>query len=167
MRFTKRVIALPLLCLGLGVWPAPSLADGSVEGRWVLVEQHYGKGKSNLAPQDQLLHMEFVVEGGRINGKVWAGHEAASAVRWPAMAVEGQAVQGRVKELYTAPDSKSVRASYTVDPSPSDDLVLEIVEEYRVVDGGKGLKGTVTVTFLRGGDRRGSYTLHRRFERQP
>jgi hypothetical protein len=166
MRVTNRVIALPLLCLGLAVWPASSLAGGSVEGRWVLVEQHYGKGKSNLAPQDQPLHMEFVAEGGRISGKVWAGQKAADAVRWPAMAVEGQALQGRVRELYTAPNSKSVRASYTVDPSPKDDLVLEIVEEYRIAERGKALKGTVTVTFLRGGDRRGSYTLHRRFERQ-
>lgn len=60
-----------------------------------------------------------------------------------------------------------VRVEYDFEPNPDDDLVLEIVEEYRVVDDGRALEGRVRVAFVRAGEPRGSYVLHRRFERQP
>jgi hypothetical protein len=46
-------------------------------------------------------------------------------------------------------------------------LVLEVVEEYRVAEGGRYLEGSVRVAFVRDGEARGSYVLHRRFEREP
>jgi hypothetical protein len=58
-----------------------------------------------------------------------------------------------------------VFARYRVDPSPGDDLVLVVTEEYSVVEDGEALVGTVRVEFRRDGEDRGSYLLHRRFER--
>ena len=48
-----------------------------------------------------------------------------------------------------------------------DEGTSEIVEEYRVSEDGKALTGTVTVSRIRGGEPRGSFVLHRRFERLP
>jgi len=54
-----------------------------------------------------------------------------------------------------------------VPPSSPDGDVLEITEEYRLAEGGSVLLGTVTITALVKENPAGSYTLQRRFEREP
>jgi hypothetical protein len=88
-------------------------------------------------------------------------------VTWPAFAADDKHVRTQIDEYETSPGRNRVRAVYTVDPSVDSKLTLKVVEEYRLADGGKSLKGTLTVKFLHAGEPRGSYVLHRRFERQP
>jgi len=167
MRIVRRVVTASFLTALFAIWPAPALFAGSVEGRWVLVEQHYGEGRSNLAPDEQPVKLEFVREGGRLAGRIWAGDTEAEAVPWPTAPAKGDSLPLRVRDYSTGPQFDRVRVEYEVEPNPDDDLVLEIVEEYRVVDDGRALEGTVRVAFVRAGEPRGSYVLHRRFERQP
>ena len=145
---TRRIpVVLGVIC-ALALGPVAGGASATVEGRWVLVEQHYGKGRSGLAPQENPVHLEFVREGGRIAGRIWAGDSRSAAVSWPAFALEdgeGRHVRLQVDEYEASPGGKRVLAAYTVDPSVDSKLVLKIVEDYRLADGGRVLKGTVTV----------------------
>jgi hypothetical protein len=61
----------------------------------------------------------------------------------------------------------SVRVRYRVAPLPPDDRGLRILESYRLAEGGRALIGIVRVTALEGETERGSYVIHRRFERRP
>ena len=167
MRFARKIAAVSVLALLAAAWPAPALCAGSLEGRWVLVEQHYGEGRSNLAPDDRPVKLEFSLEGNRLTGRVWAGDAEANAVPWPAAPVKGEPVPAQVRDYSSSPRLDRVRVEYSAEPAPGDGLVLEIVEEYRLVDEGKTLEGSVTVAFVRDGEPRGSYVLHRRFEREP
>ena len=169
MGIARRIVGASLLALLLATAPASAAgaSSGSVEGRWILVEQHYGEGRSNLAPDEQPVKLEFVHEGGRLTGRVWAGAAEAEAVPWPAPPVRGESVQPRVRDFSSSPQLDRVRVEYSVEPSPGDGLVLEVVEEYRLIDDGKALEGSVRVAFVRDGEPRGSFVLHRRFERAP
>jgi len=169
MGIARRAVAASFLALLLaaGLAPAARAGNGTAEGRWVLVEQHYGKGSSNLAPDEQPVKIEFVHEGGRLTGRVWAGAAEAEALPWPVAPVRGESPRPRVHDYFSSPRLDEVRVEYSVEPSPGDGLVLEVVEEYRVVDEGKALEGSVRVAFVRDGQPRGSYVLHRRFEREP
>ena len=167
MRFERRVVAASLLTLFLTAGFLPALGAGSLEGRWVLVEQHYGEGRSNLAPDERPVRLEFVHEGGRLTGKVWAGATEAEARPWPVAPARGASAEPRVRDYSSSPRLDRVRVEYSVEPAPGDGLVLEIVEEYRLVDEGKALEGSVRVAFVRHGEPRGSYVLHRRYEREP
>jgi hypothetical protein len=167
MRFARKVVAVPVLALLAAASSAPALCADSVEGRWLLVEQHYGEGRSNLAPDEEPVKLEFLQQGGQLAGRVWTGAAEEKAVPWPAAPGKQGPVPPRVRSFSSSPRLDSVRVEYSVEPSPGDGLVLEIVEEYRVVDEGRALEGTVRVAFVRDGEPRGSYVLHRRFERQP
>ena len=63
------------------------------------------------------------------------------------------------------PGGGGLRASYVVAPSEGDGLLLEVDEAYALKPGGEALSGIVKVVFRQGAETRGSYTLHRRFER--
>ena len=167
MRIGRGVAAASLLALLCTAGSLPASGAGSVEGRWVLVEQHYGKGRSNLAPDGQPVKLEFVHEGGRLTGRVWVGGAEAEAVPWPVAPAKEASAEPRVREFSSSPQLDRVRVEYSVEPSPGDGLVLEIVEEYRLVDDGRALEGSVRVAFVRHGEPRGSYVLHRRYEREP
>jgi hypothetical protein len=167
MRFGRRIAAASILAALLAFWPVAVLCADSVEGRWILVEQHYGKGRSDLAPAEQPVKLRFAREGGELVGRIWVGDDESKAVGWPAMAVRGEPVPARVRARSDSSQLDRVRVEYSVEPSPGDGLVLEIVEEYRLVDDGRALEGSVRVAFVRGGEPRGSYVLHRRFEREP
>lgn len=147
--------------------PAAALASGTIEGHWVLVEQNYGKGKANFAPRDAVVHLEFAVEGAALTAKVWEGESRAAAVAWPAFDAGAGLLPLQMEERRIDRRSGTARAEYVVQPDPPDGVVLRIVEDYRVADKGASLIGTTTVFFLRGGEPRGSYVLHRRFERAP
>ena len=74
-----------------------------------------------------------------------------------------------VLDRTVAPAGDGVRVHYRARPAadPRDDLVLDVVEDYRVTEDGAFLTGTINVEFLRDGAKRGSYVLSRRFERVP
>lgn len=165
----RRLVAGGTLAAIVALLSAPGLAagPGSIEGRWVLVQQHYGKGQSELAPAERQLRLEIAVEGGQLSGRVWAGDEESDAVAWPGIAMAGVAPPVRVRDLQASPSLDTVRAVYTVEPMPGDGLVLEITEEYRVTADGAALEGSAKVSLVKDGKPAGSYVLHRRFERQP
>jgi hypothetical protein len=153
-----------VVALALG---AASAEGGTLEGRWRLVEQRYGSGAANLIDlqADAPLHLEFLRQAGGLRGRLW--HERADeAVDWPAAVPAFELRSVHLDELVVDPAETAVRTSYRVDPAPGDDLVLEVQESYRVVEGGRALVGDVTVAFRVDGRPRGSYVLHRRFERQ-
>jgi len=159
----RLALALPLLLL---LALSGALA-GTLEGHWVLVEQNYGQGKANFAPTDAPVHLEFFMEGAEMAGKVWAGESRATAADWPAFDAGDGLLPLQMEERRIDPLSGFARAEYAVQPSPPDGVVLKVVEEYRVADKGESLIGTTTVSFMRDGEPRGSYVLHRRFERRP
>jgi hypothetical protein len=154
---------VPLLLL----LAAPCLAAGSIEGHWILVEQNYGSGKANFAPQDEPVHFEFAMEGGELSGKVWEGENRSTAASWPAFDAGDGLLPLQIEERRIDRQSGIIRAEYVVQPDPPDGVVLRIVEDYHVADKGESLVGTTTIYFKRDGEPRGSYVLHRRFERRP
>jgi hypothetical protein len=105
--------------------------------------------------------------GAGLTGKIWTGDSRAAAVTWPAFDAGSGLLPLQIETRTLGRSSGLVRADYTVEPSPSDGLLLRVVEEYRLAEDGNSLVGEVTVTFLRDGQSRGSYVLHRRFERAP
>jgi len=167
MRGVTRYIAILGIALVGLCGSAQVLAAGTLEGRWELVEQHYGEGKANQAPREEPVWLEFSHDGEKLNASIWAGTSRSQAVPWPALAIGDDRRPVRVEETSTGPLLDRIRAVYTVEPAPGDGTVLEIVETYRLADDGKALEGTVTVSFFRDGKPRGSYVLHRRFERRP
>lgn len=167
MRGVTRPIAILGIVLAGLCGSAPVLAAGTLEGRWELVEQQYGEGRANQAPQEEPVWLEFSRDGEKLNGSIWAGASRSQAVAWPAHGAGEDRAPVRVRQITTGPLLDQVRAAYTVEPAPGNETLLEVVEEYRLSDGGKALEGTVTVSFFRDGKPRGSYVLHRRFERRP
>jgi hypothetical protein len=167
----RHAVRLPIglaLAIPLTLFLAVSgVLAGTLEGHWVLVEQNYGKGKANFAPLDAPVHLEFVMEGAEMAGKVWQGESRASAAAWPAFDAGGGLLPLQMERRRIDPLAGVARAEYMVQPSPPDGVILEVVEEYRLTDKGDALVGTTTVSFVRDGEPRGSYVLHRRFERRP
>ncbi len=145
---------------------AAASAGGTIEGRWRLVEQSYGAGRANLADRDTPLRIEFRREGGRLVGRTWIDGANGAVLRWPALP-GGPTVE--VLEIDLARDEGQVRARYRTESAPGEEGSLEIVESYRVSEDGGTLSGSVSVTLLRGDgwESGGSYTLHRRFVREP
>ena len=149
-----------LFCLAAS--PAPTL-----EGRWNLVEQRYGSGSANLVSIEAPLRLEFSVSGGRLVGRVWPAEQRSKALSWPALLTEHGPHPIEIRQVNIQAGANLARAVYRVQPSAPGGDVLEIVEEYRIAGGGTELLGTVTVTALADGQPAGSYTLQRRFEREP
>jgi hypothetical protein len=137
-----------------------------VEGRFRLVEQRYERGGSNLASQELPVRVEFRRGSGVLAGRIWAGDGEGSALPWPAIVGSAGPVRVEGVEVRDDVSAGEVSARYRVGPSPGDDLVLEISETYRLVEGGRALEGTMTVRFGGGASNRGGFTLHRRFERE-
>jgi len=149
-----------LLCLA-------ALSVPTLEGRWKLVEQRYGSGSANLVSIEAPLRLEFSVSGGRLIGRVWAAGDRSKALGWPALLTDHGPHPIEIREVSIQPGSNLARAVYRVQPSSPDADALEITEEYRMVEGGTVLLGTVTVTALEKENPAGSYRLHRRFVREP
>ena len=139
----------------------------SPEGLWTLVHQSYGRGEANLAEPDRPLRLELTREGAGLSARIWVGDDIAEARSWPAWVVEGRALPLEIKRRDSDSAAGTVSVRYQVRPSEAGELVLDVVEAYHLDEESKELVGTVTVTFLAGGEKRGSYVLHRRFERGP
>jgi hypothetical protein len=158
-------VILPAIAVLSGLTGEVSGA-ASIEGKWVLTEQRYGSGHGNLAPPDPPLRLEFVVSQGRLSGRIWSEASASKALPWPSFPSEQGPRPIEVRELRASPGGDQARAVYRVRVGEREDQLVEIVENYRLSDDGRGLIGIVTVTAVDGkGASQGSYTLHRRFER--
>ena len=148
-----------LLCLaGL---PIPTVA-----GRWKLAEQVYGSGKANLAAMGAPVRLEFLVSGGRLTGRIWAGDDASSALPWPALLTEHGPRPLEIRQIVIAPGSDRVTAVCRTKSGSPDEEVYEVAEEYRLSEAGAVLLGTVTIRAVGPDGSGGSYVLHRRFERE-
>jgi hypothetical protein len=141
---------------------------GNLEGRWRLVEETYGNGGLDLGRDKPPQTIEFVREGGRLTARTRIGPESRPTRPWPAFVIGDAAARVSVSEMLIAPTEDGVRARYTVASfREGDDMVIEVVEDYRLEGDGETLAGTVRVEFLLAGESRGSFVLHRTFERQP
>ncbi|MCP3980912.1 MAG: hypothetical protein GY716_16540 [bacterium] len=137
----------------------------TVIGEWTLVEQTYGEGKSNLVDEDAApLRLEFFRQGHEVHGKLRVGAGDESVHSWPRLVADSSRGVDIEERRVSAGEDRIV-TRYRVDPSPGDDLFLEVTEDYQVVEGGAALIGTVRVRFERHGKDKGSYVLHRRLER--
>ena len=139
----------------------------SLEGRWKLVEQHYGSGEANLASIEAPTRLEFFVSGGRLAARIWAGEDRANALAWPSLLTEHGPHPVEIRQLSINPASNLARAVYRPKPATPNAEIVEIIEEYRVAEGGGALLGTVTVSALGPDGPAGSYVLKRRFVREP
>jgi hypothetical protein len=155
---------IPLLLLVLASLPLGA-ADPSddLAGTWRLVEQTYGDGANNLADSTRPLYVEWSRGPSGWAGKIRAGEGAP--VDWPAFANDAGLLPVEVVELGPGPDG-GVRAVYRVRPAADDPLVLRIEEAY-ALDPSGDLRGTLRVRFTTPDGERGSFVLHRRFERVP
>lgn len=142
------------LILAATVAPAPA----SVEGEWRLVEQFYEAGSNNLAPAAPV-RLGFGADGPRI----WVDGELAAS--WPAFAGEDGPVPIELVERVAAPEGRGVSAVYRVYPEGGTEFHLDVTESYTLDEAGEQLAGRLEVRFVRHGEARGAYTLHRRFER--
>ena len=142
---------------------ALSPAAPGLVGSWRLVEQRYESGANNLAVADRPLLLEFDRVGANLVGRIRAGETLEAS--WPAFANDEGPLPVEIVEVVETERGNGVRARYRVRPSPRDDLVLDVVESYRLSGDGTLLVGTMTVRFTGGTANRGSFTLHRVFER--
>ena len=144
-------------------------APGALEGRYRLVEQTYGGSLANLVENETPVTLTLVRSGVALDATLTAADSTARHP-WPAFVTDAGALPVESLERRDDAASCGLHAKYRV--RPSDDLTLEIVEDYRCAGDGKALVGTYSVFFLARSPEgtlspRGSYVLHRRFERQP
>ena len=158
----RGAVAALMALLGLAAVPSPTLV-----GKWKLVEQRYGSGNANLASLEASVRLEFFASEGRLVGRIWAGEDPAKALAWPALLMEHGPHPVDIRQITIDPGANLARAVYRPRPSSPDGEALEIVEEYRVAEGGAALLGTVTVRSLGAEGAAASYVLKRRFEKAP
>jgi hypothetical protein len=162
--FNKAILSAIILLTCFAIF-ASSL-DTSLKGTWILAYQSYGKGKANLANIEEPVFIEFFFEGNKLAARIWAGEDSSQALSWPAFVNDQGPLPIEAIELELNEINGTAYAHYRVKPSPTDDLILDIHEHYKIAEQGNTLTGKMEVTFLRNDANRGSYTLHRRFERK-
>jgi hypothetical protein len=143
---------------------APSLSGTpSIEGRWVLVEQSYGRGDSNLARRAPDLHLDVIGGLDTTRVLVWSGADDGDALPWPAVVTREAPATLEILEKNV--ESGRLHSRYLLRPPTEDGLTLEMVETYTLDPDGGALAGELSVRMFRQGEPRGSFVLHRRFER--
>jgi hypothetical protein len=165
-RFSN-LCAAGLITLLLAASQSPAASAGTIEGRWRLVEQTYGTDGSDLMRSATPVRLEFTRGASGTRGRVWTKDDEADGKPWPVLPLAATTARMRSSKVEVTPAADRVQASYSVVVPEDPELVLEIVEAYEIGDDDATLTGTVTVGVIRGGEPAGSYTLHRRFERQP
>ena len=156
MRLGRFGIALAALATIAASGPA------GLEGRYRLVEQNYDGSRANLVENEPPLTLTLVRNGVALDATLTAGN-SGERHPWPAFVTDAGALAVEPLERHDDEASCALHAKYRV--RPSDDLTLEIVEDYRCADDGKALVGTYSVFFLAPLPRRRS--LPARFVRAP
>ena len=144
----------------------PSAGAGlpaSLEGDWVLVEQQYGQGARNILGDELPVRLSIRLGTGGPAVMIRAGDYAA--VPWPVwIGPEGPtAVELRERSVDLA--SGTAHSRFTLNSPADPGFVFHVEEEYRLTPEGNALVGTMTVSFQRNGEPRGSFVLTSRFER--
>jgi hypothetical protein len=159
-------LGLPVTLI-LGLFTFSGAHAATLEGRWRLVEQQAGAGRSNLASPEAPLRLEFYLSGPSLAGRIWTAEQPPRSFPWPCFATEQGPLPIRVEQLVISPASDAARAVYRVGAPGGGKEGLRVEEEYRLSEGGGALLGTVKITSLEGESPRGSYQLRRRFAREP
>lgn len=147
-----------MLLLGTGAGRPASL-----EGDWLLVEQHYGQGARNILGDELPTRLSIRLGAGAPVVTIHAGDYPG--LPWPAWIGPDGPVAVELRSRSVDPSSGTVSAGFTL-ASPSDPgFVFHVREEYRLTAEGDALTGTMTVFFEREGQPRGSFVLTSRFER--
>ena len=155
---------LVLACAGAALCSLALAAGGTVDGRWRLVEQTYGRGRAQSAEGTPDLRLEFSREAG--SARVWVDGREARAAAWPAAFVDHEPIPVRVLERSFSTAGDQVVARYETHDAANEQTILEITEEYRLTEDGAALVGRVTVRERQDGRDAGAYVLQRRFERE-
>ena len=166
MQLPVVLLLTSLLAAGPSSAPLPA-AEGDLTGTWKLVEQRYEGGPKNLADPERPLYLELRRDGLALAVRVRGGDDEPLELAWPAFVNDEGPLPVEVVELSNAAGGDRIRARYRVRPSDASDLVLDIVEEYALTDGGRVLAGSMAIRFTGGEKNRGGYVLQRRFERLP
>ena len=160
----RTFLSRSLICVA-AVLVASTGVAGPLEGRWKLVEQTYGEGRSDTLELRKPLRLEFVRQGSELVGWSWLSESSHERGRWPSLLTgEGRV---RIEKIDIPPDEDRVRARYSATTDSDDRVRLDFVEEYDVGDDRKSLTGTVTISLVRDGRPAGSYVVRRRFVREP
>jgi len=159
------VLACAALALSTAA-PVVAASGETVAGRWRLVEQTFGRGKAELVGGPPALHLEFSRVAGAVAGKVWTSGREAHAVEWPSLFADHEPAPVRVVERAGSESGDRVLARYEARDPADAQATLEITEDYRLVEDGAALVGTVTVRLRHDGRDAGEYVLRRRFERE-
>lgn len=131
-----------------------------------MIEQRVGSGRANFAREERPIRIEFLSDpSGALSGRLWIGDPPAGPYPWPSFASGGALQTVAVEELRF--DRDEAIARYRVAPGAEGGRALLIREEYRLTHGGTALTGVIRITELEGGEPRGSYVIHRRFELEP
>jgi len=155
------------VCATLVALSFPTARAGPLEGRWVLVEETYGSGGLNLVRDKPPQTIRFARDGAALTGRMRLGPDEPENP-WPVFFLEqGEAAAAVLEELSFSPAEDHVLARYRTPFVREDKTRLDIVEDYHVSEDGESMVGTVKVTFLHAGEKRGGFVLHRKFEKQP
>jgi hypothetical protein len=150
------LILILLLCTGAGL-PA------SLEGDWVLVEQQYGKGGRNIYDDDLPLRLSVRLGSGAPVVTLHAGDH--DPVPWPAWIGPSGPAEIRLEERFIDAATGTLRARFVLSSPDEPGFTYQVDEEYRLAAAGDAIAGTLTVSFFREGEPRGSFVLTSRFER--
>jgi hypothetical protein len=164
MSHLARCAAAALLLAALG---SSGLQAATLEGRWRLVEERAGTGRANLAAPVAPLRLEFYPSGAALAGRIWTAEKPSRAFPWPSFRTEQGSLPIQLDERTVSPAGDRARALYRVKAPDGGDAELQVEEEYRLTEGGDVLLGELRIAVREQGESRGSYTLRRRFEREP
>lgn len=156
-------LALVAAALLAGAAPA---GRPTIEGVWSLSDQARGERGEGAAPPFRPLTLELTRQGPGLAARVWLDG-AQGPLPWPAFSSEGVLRPLVLEEQEVGGAFDSIRVRYRIEPLPPDGRGLRILESYRLTEAGRALIGIVRVTALEGETERGSYVIHRRFERRP
>jgi len=160
-RLSSLILLAFLIIIATTMLPAASL-----EGEWILVEQHYESGSANILDQEQPLSLELKLSDGLLMAKIRVSGEKSVVYDWPAFVNDAGPLPITIEERNEDLQKGIISVRYRVKPSPDDDLILSISEEYSLTESRDALVGKMEVTFMQGEAKRGSFVLHRRFERK-
>lgn len=143
----------------------PAAAQNALDGRWVLADSTYERGRQNLAPSLEAHGLEIVTGPGGTVVRAWTGDASAGVHPWPAVLVDGRPVDAVVVDRGVDRVAGRLHATLRIPARRPGDLTLEIEESYALSGDGDALVGTVDVRMWRDGEPRGGYALTRRYAR--